>query len=331
MFDRMISLVVALSLALLVWLYARSRDQEVLDNVPVPVQVTLDPEQAEHYRLEVTGPNHVMVSFTGAPVRIRELQGMLQRNELQIPLSFAVPAEHLHEARYNDSILVDSSDVHTPPGVSVVMVEGRNHISLSLHRLIERRLPVRFDAVHEEQLGTVVVEPATVLVRGPQDVLERARVISTQPSELPAHSPLSGSVLRVPLVQELEGRPIQAIPGRVTVRMPPQPRKIYELPDVPVHFLCPADFPLRPKFFNERAGRISLRVKGPAREEQPKVYAFVDLVQGHCSAPGRYDEPVQIQLPKDFELVQDPPRGVAFQLVPAESVARDLDSSIPTP
>jgi hypothetical protein len=331
MFDRILSLVVALSLALLVWLYARSRDQEVLDNVPVPVQVTLEPKQADHYHLEVTGPTHVMVSFTGSPLRIRELQGMLQRNELQIPLTFTVPAEHLNEARYNDSLLIESSDVHTPPGVTAIMVEGRNHISLTLHRLIERRLPVRFDAVNDESAGALVLEPATVLVRGPQDVLERARVISTQPSELPAHSPLSGSAIRVPLVQEVEGRPVQVMPNRVTVRMPPQPRKVYELPEVPVHFLCPADFTLRPKFFSERAGRISLRVKGPAREEPPKVYAFVDLIQGHCSAPGRYDEPVQIQLPKDFELAQEPPRGVAFQLVPAESVPRDLDSPIPAP
>ena len=29
--------------------------------------------------------------------------------------------------------------------------------------------------------------------------------------------------------------------------------KVYELPEVPVHFLCPADFPFQPKFFDERA------------------------------------------------------------------------------
>jgi len=330
MFDRMLSLVVALSLALLVWLYARSRDQEVLDNVPVPVQVGLDPEQAQHYQLEVTGPSHVMVTFTGSPPRIRELQGMLQRNELQIPVTFAVPAEHLHEARYNDSLLVESADVHTPPGVTAVMIEGRNHVSLVLHRLVERRLPVRFDAVNNESAGTVVLEPATVLVRGPQDVLERARVISTQPTELPSWSPSSGGVLRVPLVQEMEGRSLQVTPSRVMVRMPSQPRKIYELPEVPVHFLCPVDFTLRPKFFGERAGRIALRVQGPEGDEAPKVYAFIDLTQGRFPA-GRYHEPVQIQLPKDFELVQDPPRGVSFQLVPADSAPRDLDSTIPAP
>ena len=96
--------------------------------------------------------------------------------------------------------------------------------------------------------------------------------------------------------------------------------KIYELPEVPVHFLCPADFPLRPQFLEENAGRISLRVRGPARDEPPKVYAFVDLIQGHCSAPGSYHQPIQIQLPKDFELAQQAPHSVSFQLKPLDGL-----------
>jgi hypothetical protein len=330
MFDRMLSMIVALSLALLVWLYARSRDQEVLDNVPVPVQVTLAPDQADHYRLEITGPSHVMVSFTGSPLRIRELQGMLQHNELQIPLTFSVPAEHLHESRYNDTIVVDSCDLHTPPGVTGLVVEGRNHIAVSLHRLVERRLPVRFDSVGEETAAAAVIEPATVLVKGPQEVLERARVIATQPSELPSRSPMSGSSIRVPLVQEIEGWPVQASPNRVSVRLPPQARKVYELAEVPVHFLCPLDFGLRPKFFGERDGRLTLRVRGPVREESPKAYAFVDLTNGSFPA-GRYHEPIRIQLPKEFELAQEPPRGVSFQLVPLDNGPRGLDSPNSTP
>jgi len=97
--------------------------------------------------------------------------------------------------------------------------------------------------------------------------------------------------------------------------------KVYELPEVPVHFLCPADFPLRPRFLDERAGRLSLRVRGPARSEPPKVYAFIDLIQGHCSTPGSYQQPVQIQLPKDFELAQEPPPSASFQLMPVERPA----------
>jgi hypothetical protein len=330
MFDRMLSLVVALSLALLVWLYARSRDQEVLDNVPVPVQVTLPPEQAEHYRLELNGPNHVLVSFTGSPLRIRELQSMLQHNEMQIPLTFSVPAEHRDEARYSDSLLVDSSDVHTPPGVTAVVMDSRNRVSLTLLRLVERRLPVRFDTVNDEGSVPVVIEPATVRVRGPQEVLDRAHLISTLPAELPSRPPMLSSTVRVALVQELEGRPVQVMPSRVTVRRPPQARKLYELTEVPVHFLCPMDFPLQPKFSNQLAGRIPVRVQGPPREEPPKVYAFVDLTSGNFTT-GSYREPVQIQLPKDFELVQGPPRGVLFQLVPLDRVSHGVGCAIPAP
>ena len=55
MIDRILSSLVALSLALLVWLYARSRDQEILDNVTLPVQISLAEADADHYSLEVNG------------------------------------------------------------------------------------------------------------------------------------------------------------------------------------------------------------------------------------------------------------------------------------
>src|SRR6516164_3720459 len=91
MVDRIVSLVVALSLALLVWLYARSRDQEILDNVPIPVQISLPSGQTDHYLLEVTGPSQVTMSFTGPSSRIHELRGMLQRGEMEIHVTVSVP------------------------------------------------------------------------------------------------------------------------------------------------------------------------------------------------------------------------------------------------
>src|SRR5687767_7468044 len=122
MLDRILSTLVALSLALLVWLYARSRDQEMLDNVPVPVEVTLAPQQADHYNLELTGSTQVMVSFTGPPARIRELQGVLQRAELRVSRTLTVPDERLQESRYSDVLHIEPGDVHAPPGVTVSLV-----------------------------------------------------------------------------------------------------------------------------------------------------------------------------------------------------------------
>jgi hypothetical protein len=332
MLDRIFSALVAVSLALLVWLYARSRDQEILDNVPVPVHVNLPPGQADIYSLETGGSGTVPVSFTGPPLRIRELRGMLQRGELNVALSYAVPDDRLHEARLADSVRVEPADVPAPPGVKATTLEGRNRVPVTLHRLVERRLPVRFDQGHLDPVVPVEIEPPTVLVRGPQEVLDRARAIPTQPAALPARpegAAAGAAVAYVPLVAELEGRPVSAQPGGVTVRVQPQERKVYELPDVPVHFLCPANLGLRPRFIDERAGKVSLRVQGPARDEPPRVAAYIDLTRARVAA-GLNHEQLQLQLPKDFTLAQDPPREVAFELVPADFAPKPL-TGLPSP
>src|SRR2546423_1240510 len=113
--DRLLSLSVAFSLAFLVWLYARSRDPETIDNVPIPVQITLTPGESEHYDVEIHGPAQVPVSFRGPASRIRDLRESLQRGEVQVVLCLSVAEEHRHESRYATAVRVDASDVHAPP------------------------------------------------------------------------------------------------------------------------------------------------------------------------------------------------------------------------
>jgi hypothetical protein len=321
MFDRLLSVVVAVSLALLVWLYARSREQEMLDNVAVPVQVVLSPRQAEQYDLELIGPAQVPLSFSGAPARIRELQGMLQRKELHIVKTIIVPDERLKESRYTDAVIVEPSDLNAPLGVTPIVSEGRNRVPFILHRLIEKRLPVAFDHLREGPTGPIILEPATVLVRGPREVLDRAQNIKTKPSELPSrplHSPSNVAAIgNVPLVETIEGRAVRVSPPQVQVRVPGQARKLYELTDLPVQFLTPANFPLRPEFIDERAGKVTLRVMGPVQDEAPRVFAFIDLGKGKFVS-GLNHEPLQLQLPREFQLAQDPPRVVAFMLQPGD-------------
>jgi hypothetical protein len=322
MIDRILSLVVAASLAFLVWLYAASRDQEILDNVPVPVQITLAPSQADHYDLEITGPSQVTVSFTGPPSRIRELRGIIQRGQLRIEIPFTVPEEREQESRFLDTVLVTPRDVRTPPGITPVVVEGRNRLPVTLRRVVERRLPVRLNCSLEDRIAQVAIEPPTVLVRGPQEVLDQARTLATSPFPVsaPAEAPAGLETVATgvaTLAAELEGRPVHVSPTAVAVRLTLKPRqKLYVLNDVPVHFLCPANFALRPLFVgNERDGRTKLHVTGPAGEEPPAVVVFIDLTRRKFP-PGLYaDEPLQVQLPKDFRLAQTPARSAAFRLV----------------
>jgi hypothetical protein len=145
--------------------------------------------------------------------------------------------------------------------------------------------------------------------------------VPTVPSELPTR-PLHAAagvaaIGRVALVEELEGRPVKVTPSRVLVRVPGQTRKVYELTDVPVSFLCPPSFHFRPRFSDERNSKVSLRVSGPPQQEPPKVTAYIDLTKGKFLS-GLNSEPLLVQLPKDFQLAQDPPRAVPFELLPGD-------------
>jgi hypothetical protein len=310
----------ALSLAFLVWLYMRTRDQESINNVSIPVQITLAPEFADHYDLEVNGPAHVEASFVGPPSGIRELHSMLQGGEVRVKVPISVPNDRRHEDRYRDTVRVQAADIPAPAGVTAVLAEGRNRIPLTLRRLEERPLRVRLNQARDERVRQVVLEPETVVVRGPEDILERARRVLTRPYHLPAsagHGRQQMLSVELPLLREMEGRPIHCEPAFVKARIYLQRRpRIYQLKEIPVKFLCPTSFPYRPQFPDRQAARIMLRVKAPA-EAPPAVAAFVDLTKGKCRA-GLNVKPLRLQLPRNCKLAQKPPGPVEFELAPTE-------------
>src|SRR5437868_3608950 len=79
-----LEMLVAVCLALLIWLYARTRDQDTIDHVPIPVEVTLAPGSAGEYDLEVGGTGRVSVSFNGPLSRLRDVRTLLQRDALRV-------------------------------------------------------------------------------------------------------------------------------------------------------------------------------------------------------------------------------------------------------
>lgn len=334
MIDRIISILVSFCLALLVWLYLRSRDHEMLDNVPIPVQISLARNQAEHYDLEVSGASQVYASFSGPPSRIRELRGLIQRAALKVEITLEVAEERAKESRFSDTVRVETSQIHPPPGVTAIVVEGRNHIPVVLHRLVERRLPVRFDAGGEERvISRTDIQPLSVLVRGPQEIIDRLRNIPTQPYCVPPNqeSTTDGTAQQtalVPLVSEIDGRSITTSPSNVRVRLTlRQQQRVHELTEVPVQFLCPPNFTLRPLFSDERAGKISLRLQGPANDEPPVVVAYIDLSNRKWDA-GLYEEPIKFHLPRDYQFVGTPPKSAAFQLVATDQPIKAIPTSL---
>lgn len=327
--------VVSLSLAFLVWLYTHSRARESTDYLQIPVQVQLGPGQRDLFAVETGGQGRISISFTGPTSRVRELRRRIQRGAFQVTKTVTVPEDKQNENMYCDVLRIDEDDVPAPVGIKAEIADEGHTIPVTIHRLTERMLPVRLDVTGEVRVAQVKVEPPTVLVRGPKVVLDRVSFIPTQPCSLHADvEPGTGAdaVVRdqIALVTELEGRPIRTNPRNVAYRCKVYPKqKLYELRDVPVHFLCPENFAFRPRFLNERPSKIALTVLGPASEVPPPVLAFVDLTSGNF-ARGRNLEPVRLQLPKDFQLVQTTAPVVAFYLDEAER-STALNQQTPEP
>jgi hypothetical protein len=310
---------VSICLGFLVWLYTHSRAGDSTDFVHVPVQLQLPPSQRDHFALESQGPTRVNVMFAGPYSRIRELRRKIQRGGVQAVVTVTVPEERQFENTITDVAHVSIADIAVPPGVTVELAEDNAIIPVTIHRLVERILPVRLDVAGEVRVSNVKLEPTTVTVRGPKAILDRTSFIATQPCSL--QTDLEGGSIGAPvvreqveLVTELDGRPVQVSPHSVQLRCKVAPRqKLYELHDVPVHFLCPIGFRLRPRFHDDRSSKIAVRVLGPAAEGIPPVLAFVDLTGGNF-ARGRNLEPVRLQLPKDFQLMHNASPLVAFTL-----------------
>jgi hypothetical protein len=297
---------------------------------------------ADQFVVDLAGPAEVLATFTGPPARIREVRSQLEAKKFQAIVVPTVPAERRQEGHYTDSLLVHPRDLLVPAGVTVTLPEGRDRIAVTVNKIVDKVMPVHLDGAGDEAGGSVLLEPSTVTVRGPKEVLDRTRFITVQPGMLPLASPrnvgFGGGAGRLTLVQELEGKPVKVTPHTVLVRLLPQNQQVYELTDVPIHFLMPVGFTLRPSFPAEKYGKIEkLSVQGPpGLVDLPHVYAFVDLTttRPETFVTGVINEKVHIQLPRDFVLApsEKTSRDVSFILSkpdPLPTLSEPLDQPPP--
>jgi len=86
--------------------------------MPIPVTIALAPGTLGNYELEIDGSSRIPVSFTGPPSRIRELRNKLQRGQVQVAVTLAVPEEFHKDNVYRADVTVEAEAVPVPPGWS---------------------------------------------------------------------------------------------------------------------------------------------------------------------------------------------------------------------
>jgi hypothetical protein len=328
MFDRFVTPIIALGLGFLVWLYIRGRDQETLER-EVPVEIVVAAEQASAFEIDRTGAVGVVpVEFTGPPSRIKEVKNQLQQGAVRLQRTITVPDDQLQEPSYRPTVRLDANELSLPPGVHASVAPSKGELRLVVRRIVEKQLPVKPTHNAGERVESIQVEPATVLVRGPKEVLDKMAFVETRLWELPPGlvgqevsqiTPMPANTLR--LVDHYSNQALKITPPTVQARVTLRPlQKTFELTDVPVGFLCPPNFPFRAQFKTERAAAITLKVTGPATAAKPAVKAYVDLTARAFSAGLQPDEPIKLaDLPPGYQLAQDP------KLLRADIVLTPLD------
>lgn len=324
--DRFSSLAVAFALALMAWLYGSNRDQEIIENVTVPVVVSLNSLQQDNFVLDVVSNMKVHVSFSGSPLKIRELRRSIEHDECVSKIEYSVTEDRLGEHKFGDNVVITESDIPVPKGVRARLVDGKNKIPVTVYRLGEKLIPVRLESGMEgSAFSQVVIEPSSVLVKGPIEILERTKTMPTHFTSIP-FSPMAfqNNVLqsvRVAVVEELEGKPVRVLPAKVLVRSIPEPKKIYELSDVSIRFLCPSNFAFKPRFTDERSAKLDIKIQGPVLNDLPKILAYIDLT-ARPGTPGLNVESVKLQLPREFLLLEEFARERTIELIPLEAAKK---------
>ncbi len=326
MFDRIITPVIALGLGFLVWIYIRSRDQEQYEH-DIPLTVQIANNQADQFALEREETYNVPISFAGPPSRIREVRNLVRQGVLKLQQIITIPDEKAQDNRLANMqipLRVDLVGLSLPTGVQAVIPEFKSRLQVGIRRIIQKRMPVRLQFSSEQALDRIIIEPNTVLVRGPKEVLDLENSIQTQ-LYIPRNDLKSDqgdqfvNPFTLGLVNKMGGLPIKTDPSTVRVSLViKSPQKVHELKDVPVNFLCPHNFPYRPRFTTEQSGTITLRVRGPNTEVKPVVLAYVNLTTRKFQPGLHAEEPIHVELPPGFELAQDPPRVSSFQLDPID-------------
>ncbi|MBP6874983.1 MAG: hypothetical protein KBD56_02835 [Candidatus Eisenbacteria bacterium] len=203
------SKVLALALAVFLYLhvFVSQESEAVMD---VPVELAGIPEG-----LTWAGsiPHTARVRFRGVGLDLFKMRTRVEQARLIVQVSGARPGQYQRPLVSEDVRLPENLDVQA------VAVESPREISLTFDSVLRKKLAVvprvggRVASGYTVH-GHIVVQPESVLVRGPADPLASARHIETQPIDLSDQEDLI--TRRVPLLV-CDG--CQATPSEVTVRI----------------------------------------------------------------------------------------------------------------
>ena len=284
--------VMAAVLAVLLWVYA---DQHITrqESLAIPLRLVLPADiraqtSVTVLRVRVSGPNRAVAA-------LKEREG-----ELRINYTPDVETSALESSK-TITIVLTPNDVRLPAEVNILGIEP-DTLQAKLIRYAEKTLSVSPTIVGEVASGyeigeNILVDPPSVAVRGPEDLLERLEAIPTEPVSVQG---LKASHTRGGVkIATKAGDSTLECDRTVDVLVPIKRQVIQrEFANIPVAVFAPADFPYRVNLSTRKS--VSLRgTKEAISALRPEdIRLFVD-VSGLKPRSEPYEEKVYGLVPPD--------------------------------
>lgn len=319
----------ALIMAIALWFYAINKHTgEITEDVklivnPPPGLTILD-----------ISDNIVTVSLKGPHNVIERVSDMIKDNKIKARYNFPGNNDVLAD-KTKETIRLTRRNFNFPQEIRLNSIVP-NEINVVLGKLVNKYLKVQIEKKGTPALGYDIESeffyPPKVLVKGPANMLEEAKVINTVPIDI---SGLTREQNRTfPWTLNLE-QSISVLKGNEYISVPIRCKEkinvwfqVSEKIDtgkfekIKVNILHPINYVFKVKLKEEY---IDLSIKGPKlildKIDTSDITAYIDV--SSLALPGPYKQPVICNIPEGLEIEGKPPE--VFVDIIEETVKKDHD------
>ena len=295
-FIKLISLLFAIFL----WYFVSSEDRVDM-NVQIPVEIVNLPRDlviANQYKTTLD------VTVSGPRGLIRKISQGITRS---IDLSKATPGTTVI-ANEQDSLSV-------PAGITVLRISP-THITLRLDRLIKKQLPIRAivqgKVPSEYELVGITMQPESLEISGPQDILDPETVLETIPidlSEITSSTSKQVDLDLIPELADLIGDP--TVSAKIEIKDRMIEKEIYRIEITPSGLPAKQTATISPK-------RLSAKVMVPMALSKKQGKAIGELFTATVELEGLSPGPHELK-----PVINTPP-GVTVEEMTPESVKVEI-------
>lgn len=291
---------ISLLFAIVLWYFVSSEDRVDM-NIQIPVEIVNLPRDlviSNEYK------NTLDVTVSGPRGLIRKITQGITRS---IDLSKATPG--------NTVIANEAESIYMPSGISVLRINP-THITLVLDRLIKKELPIKANTEgklpEEYELASITIQPESLDLSGPQDILGGETLLETVPIDLTDVTTSTSKQVALdlkPEVADLIGDPM--VSAKIEIKDKLVEKELHRIEITPTGLPADKTAKISPSRLSVKVLLPMIMAKKLGKNLSDSFSATVNL---DGLAPGAHEVKPMIQATPEVTIQQITPETVTVEL-----------------